>query len=384
MRTRVAALWIAHRSGRRPAPPDAFGAYVAIALATAIPLLFVLNRYSIDWDARVVWFGHARWFFIGGPFARAALSRGSVWGKLNDYPILIPSTVGSLWRLSSGIDARRAQLAVGLLNGSAIALLGWSLRELYAERFPKAATIAACGLCLAVYGFGGRYSSDGYADVLWSVTIVGAAILLLVAPVTSRRLWIGLLLLGVGGLTKSEGWTAALLVATLCIWRHRDFVRHHRWVLLGLPALCIWPLTSRLAHATTRYSFDQVKLVITGDDSAWHRAVPSLHVIVNQAPVLFVTALVLFLVRVLGRGFVPWLGPPLRFTVMVGGLLVFFLVSYMIDNGGLDILLATSVDRTTISLKLCALVEILIAAFIAAESLATVTRRSTSPRGGER
>jgi hypothetical protein len=63
-----------------------------VIVGVAVYAMTPLRRWAVDFDTRVVWFAHARWFFRGGDYVWRYLPTRAF--AHTDYPPLTPALVG--------------------------------------------------------------------------------------------------------------------------------------------------------------------------------------------------------------------------------------------------------------------------------------------------
>lgn len=359
------------RRRRRLGGQAAGVAAALVTLAVAAVPLAALRRPVVDWDARSIWSFHGRWFYAGGDYLREALDNPAFVFSHTDYPPAVPATMGVLWRLGGGIDPRVGQLATGLLNFSAVALLGLAVAALGSHRRPALRCLTGGLAVLAVYGSAMEYAGNGYVDLLWAAGVAAGAVYLLAAPWSSGNLVLGLAALLVAGLTKNEGTLVALLVLGLAAVRHRD--RGVRLAPLGASAaaLLAWVGVARLFGAESDLSESAVD-ALAGRLEVAPRLGPIVEAFGRQTALFLlvgvaVTAAGCMFLRGV-RGGMP-LGSTFWTWAAAAGTAVILGAAYLVSPHEIRWHLATSVDRTTIGLKLLILVEILCWAAVSLEYL---------------
>ena len=356
-----------HLVTRRPQRADT-GRLVAAAVVCVVSAYPLLGLESPDagWDARAIWFLHARWFFAGGASLRWAVRNPAYAFAHPDYPPLIGATVGSFWGLVGHVDLRMGQAAVTMLNVAAVALLGTGLLRLRANRAVGCCVGAA--LCLAAYGFTGVYSTNGYADLLWAACAAAAMLHLLLLPPDRADLAIGLACAVGAALTKNEGIPVAAVILLLAAVRHRGWCRAHIRsasgvaLLVGLAASVVaWPGVASLVHVRS----DLLGGARSGGPLAvkhntWARVQPAWHAIwvwcragIRLAALLTVIGALALLRRrrALGMGSSVWS------WLVVAGSLGSLVAAYALSPYDLAWHLGTSLDRTSIAPRLLVTTE---------------------------
>ena len=213
--------------------------------------LTVLERFSLGWDARSIWFFHARMLVAGGD-EYVELARVHGWSH-PDYPPLVPAALGYAWEVSSQIDYRTGQLLVAALTACGTVLAGLAIARALGSRWTGA--VAATASVAVCYGVWEGLATNGYVDPLAaSLVLAGAGYGLLAQPST-RHEKVALSCLVLAGLVKNETFTYAMvliavLVARAVVRRRRQHAspRAPLWCYgLALGAAAAWPLTVR-AH----------------------------------------------------------------------------------------------------------------------------------------
>ena len=377
----------------------------ALSLALAWCLV-PLRVPSVGWDARAIWLLRASWFLRGHDFLLVAFRSPAAQIAHASYPPLISTAVATSWQLTGNHTERLGVVIVGLLNASATMATSWVLVEAGRNAgrrnrrntngsFPEVVGIV-CALLFVLVTFGvfGPFSTNGYADPLWSVAAVGAIGYGLILPQNRRNVGAAAILLAVSGLTKTEGTATAIVLTILITLRysrhilpglHQDRALsgimprrelHHRragrtnwpYVLAGvtgLLCLSLWPVLARLEDAArdvntsgTRLGTWSSRIHLTLD-----AVVPHLHILLVAAPVALLGGLLLRRHREqagLGNDVWAWLG-------LLGGLSV-VVAAYITGPGDTAFWLLTSVHRTTMFAAIAAWLIIAVWAVVAASS----------------
>jgi hypothetical protein len=254
------------------------------------------------------------------------------------------------------------------------------------------------------FGVAGPFATNGYADLLWSASVVAAIGFGLVSPGGGRDLGAAAVLLAVAGLTKDEGAVTAAVVVVLITarvaWSRRTTAVRAEPAAegageaapgaatlgrvlvtggLGVAALSGWPLLVRLlgaapnvANLGTRTGTD---LGRAGD--AARAALPHLHVLALAVPVAVAGAVLLRGTRRrLGLGNDAW-----SWAVLVAGTAV-VVATYALGGGNVELWLLSSVHRTTFFPALVAWWVIGVWAVVAVTRLCAGPDRSGSPGCG--
>ncbi len=244
---------------RRRDPHDrnirAFG--VAALLVSGIWCLRGLRSPMIGLDARLFWILRAGWWLM--PHAEGVANMQRLGAETHaGYPPLISSTVAVAWWASGDHSERMATILIAIVNLSAALVAVWllidfgsHLRRTIAVRSPGRAPHPlnqrmlvlsdaplfaglAIGILLLLCFFGVTepFTTNGYADPLWSVAAVGAVGYVLLLPTTGYSLGTAAILLGVAGETKTEG--AAIAVGIILLLSAGTCsIRGERWFKPG-------------------------------------------------------------------------------------------------------------------------------------------------------
>lgn len=148
--------------------------------ASALVLIGVLSAIALsgpitDWDARSIWFFHAKRIFIdNGLYAQ--LDNYAGWSH-NDYPVLVPAIAASLGRGIGHWNEVFPRLSVVMVLFPAIIALAWAFNgHRVAFNLVASAMLLVCG----------KYLLNGYMDSLLAVYCACACVLL--ARMWERRL----------------------------------------------------------------------------------------------------------------------------------------------------------------------------------------------------
>lgn len=364
------------RRGLPAAPGGGYAvAKLAVLAAAALPLA-ALRRPVIDWDARSIWSFHGRWFYAGGEYLRDALDNPAFAFSHSDYPPAVPATIGVLWRLNGGIDPWIGQVAVGLLNFSAVSLIGLGFVRLGSNRNAGFRSLIGILAALGSFGVATVYGTNGYLDLLWAAGIAAAVTYLLVAPESRTNLVLGLVSLVVSGLVKNEGMVIGLFVLVLAVFRHRARGRRLLPYSASAAAVLIWPLLARTYGASSDLA-EGFRQVLAGDINIGPRFLPIAESVGRQALPLLVAAAVC---AIGGSLVLPGtrdrmsLGTGLWSWCAIAGCAIFIVAAYVVTPNDLAWHLRTSVERTTIGLQLLALIEVLCWASVSLERLSSPMR----------
>jgi hypothetical protein len=306
----------------------------------------------------------------------------------SSYPPLVSAAVAVSWQVSGVHGDRLGVVVVALLNACAAIALGWVLVEAgreaarRTEHGPRRAIALVAGvtsgalLVLAAFGVVGPFSTNGYADPLWSFAAAAAVGYGLLLPFDVRHVGAASVLVLVAGLTKEEGVATAMALVVLLVlrslahvpWDAPDARRHelsNGWVrertrsarravvvrreclaygLAGLAFLAAWPVLARLLHAPPDVNTSGARV-----GTFWYRIhltvdwmVPHLHVLSLSVPIAVLGALLLRVERrATGLANDAWAWAGLATGLFVVGW------AYASGPGDTAYWLLTSVHRTT-------------------------------------
>jgi hypothetical protein len=347
--------------GWRPSTPESSLLPALAITAAAMVMLIPLVRPAIDWDARATWFRLARWLAAGGSFTQHALGN-KAYPFNRDYPPFSAATVAAFWKLGAGIDDRAGQLIVGVLNASAAVVTALAFPRLFRRaRLGVVPTLMGMAFVVAAFGISKQYGTDGYQDLLWALTAVGATLYLLVAPVERRSGAIGLVLLLATVLTKNDASAVAVVIALAAGYRYRAELRRNPAILALVPLLFVWPILARHFGTVNEYQLGSIVDFLGGDATLWKRFNPTLD---GMQPYLLLPALLTLGTATLGTftivsarrklglndSWMVWL----VWAAMAGSLVL----AYVIADSTLSVHLQSSVDRTTTAGHLLLLAEL--------------------------
>lgn len=389
----VAALLTAR--GGRPALLRGALSSLVVVLALAVPLL-ALRTPDVFYDARSIWFLHARWLATGHDGVRAALANPAFVFSHPDYPPLTPAAVAGAWRVTgSGSDERLAQVLVALLNACAVLVLALGVTRAATGQRVRGAFAPLVGflLVIACFGIAGRYATDGYADLLWSTAAVAAVVWGLVLPPLRETTAIAALCCVVAATTKNEGLATGLIIEALVLLRWtlhdghtlRSSVRRIRrslpWSGPTALATVAWTSTVHaLGVASDVAAGGNVGRLLHLDQSVLERVRPTfaelwayLHVVPLGVGVALACCLLLAPLRHRAG-----LGHPAWTAVVAASSGVTLVLAYLLNPIDITFLVQTSMDRTTIFLRE------LVAADLAVWSIIAVGRLHTRGRARNR
>jgi hypothetical protein len=320
-------------------------------------------RPPVAWDARSIWWFHAKWFEQGGAAVVDAMRNPAFSFSHPDYPPFAPATNAAAWLVDGTQSAKHAQIVTALLTLSAVSLLGYAIWRLFAPRLGvRTATAASCLVVAASYGVARvDPATNGYVDVLWAASFATACVFLLASPKSHEALRWGALMLAVAALTKNEGLVAASFVAALTVIRYGLHRRVVAWLSLGLAPGVAWILIIRILGVVSE-SADQSRSgrLFALDPAVTSRIGPAARSVADHVGLVTVAAagvslagLVLVgpLRRKLSGSLAPWM------WVAWLGTVASLAFAYVVSSRPLAWHLRTSVTRTTIAPNLVLLAE---------------------------
>jgi len=383
--TVVVALWLLRPSRRphrrNPETPSVLdrltGLVALIGMTVAAGWsLIALRTPSVGFDARTIWMLHGRWYEQGHAVSLAALRNTALPFAHAGYPPLVGGTVALSWVITGNHTDRFGVVVVALLNACAAMAAAWMLVDLGRRagrwvadaRGPDASATVGLGvgtvpcvvgagsavlLVLVAFGVAGPFATNGYADMLWATSAVGAVGFGLVLSGRRTDLGAAVVLLAVAGLTKDEGYVTSMAIVALVALRgavSSPVGETGRWWrpmaagAAGVIGLGLWPLVTRVLHAAPNAAAPGPR---DGNDvSRLHDSVVSmaahLHILLLAAPVALVAMIVLGRARrAMGFGSDAW-----TWAALLAGL-GFILVVYVTGPANIELWLLTSTHRTT-------------------------------------
>jgi hypothetical protein len=381
----------------------------AIGLVAAVGFsLSALHAPSIGFDARTIWMLHAVSYAAGHSVSVAALKNSALPFAHASYPPLVGGTVAVSWLATGNHSYTLGVDLVALLNACAVLSAAWVMVEAGVlggrQSGPPAGVAPGSGwvvrprslpnmvgvlvavvLVLVTAGVAGIFATNGYADLLWAASAVGAVGFGLMLPLNRANLATAALLLLVAGLTKNEGTATSLAIVVLVAGRvAAQHYSVHRKIppgaviggVLGVLVLTAWALLCRLLGAApnvetigTNTASDATRAHLTYAAMAGH-----LHVLVLAAVVALVGAACLRRSRRrsgLGGDLWTW-------AALVAGVGVVAGV-YVFGPGIVQLWLITSVHRTTFFPALLGWWVIGVWAVVAASALVTPAEDPGTP-----
>jgi hypothetical protein len=325
--------------------------------------LTTVRRAPVAWDARSIWWFHAKWFAQGGGAVVDAMRNPAFSFSHPDYPPFAPATNAAAWLVDGTQSAKHAQIVTALLTLSAITVLGYAVWRLFADRLGLgAATGAAALVVAAAYGIVQvDPATNGYVDVLWGACFAAGCVFLLASPRSDDALRWGALMIAVTALTKTEGLVGASLVVFLAALRYRMHRRMLMWLGAGLAPGLAWVATVRLFGVVSESADgSRTGRLLALDPAVTSRFGPAVRSVAHQVSLVALGAAVLTVAgfglaapirRKVTGSLVPWMWIAWIGTV---GSLVF---AYVVSSRAIAWHLRTSVARTTIAPNLLLLAE---------------------------
>lgn len=363
----VSAVLVRRRTFGVPRPVADSPMLLAIALGAVVPLATVV-RAPIAWDARSIWWFHAKWWAEGGGAVLDAMRTPAFVFSHGDYPPLASATNGALWWLLGSRSLKEAQVVTAVLGLSAITMLGFAVWRLFVGNLSRVVvTLGAALLVLACYEIAGvDAATNGYVDFLWAACFAAAAVLLVASPLSDETLRWGALLLAVAALTKNEALIAALLLGGIGVVRARLRLQWIAVLAVALAPGVAWLALTKLAHVPAdKWRFSAL---FHRDPVVTDRIVPTLHWLWRDLNVVVLTAAVVSLLgyfflrdarRSITGSWFPWMW--LAWVALMGPLVL----AYVVTTDDLWWRLYTSAERTTIAPNLLLLPEIAIWTLVA-------------------
>jgi hypothetical protein len=213
----------------------------------AIPLT-ALRAPMFGWDANSIWLTHTLMVYGGHGELLSGLRNVAYQFSNPDYPPLVPAAGALAFKVFGLGDLHLSADMTILLTACALGAAATGIAAVGSggRRPARAAAVAAAGaICLAGFAVSGYSAVEGYTDLLWAASAVGAVIWGLVLPRSSQALGVSWICAAVASLTKNEGLATALVILALIALRYRPLSLPgpvaRRWAeraaLLVLPAL---------------------------------------------------------------------------------------------------------------------------------------------------
>lgn len=225
----VAASRRRRRARRRatPAPepwPWAVASALVLVAALAWPLRIIGPAY-IGFDTHAIWLVHAAAVSAGHPTMFRMLTDRAYTFANPDYPPLLPAADALAYAVNGHVAPRLAVIVTTVLNAGAVGAVASGLWRVVPRAASRARRLVALVLCAgfadAAFGVAGDFAFNGYADLMWSATALGAVVYGLVLPRSRRSVAMAWVCLAIAVLTKNEGFLVGVVVAGLIVLRHR-------------------------------------------------------------------------------------------------------------------------------------------------------------------
>jgi hypothetical protein len=329
----------------------------------------------LAWDARSIWFHHAKW--LNGPAEYFLEAQFLPAGNWPDYPFTGPALMTLSWQLSGG--AENLWLA-SRISGVLVILVGLLAVFVLANRFaPEAHFALKLGIAF-IFASSLTLLADGYYNAGYQDTLQAALVGLLFAVVLSMKnsSWRDLILPSVvfilSSNIKQEGFwfaTGVLVLALMVQAIQRNFIP---LALLAAPVLVragwSWfqdhvgmPDNGHTAEVIERFP-----LLFSGDPevAANLQLVFTNGIQPRSMSYILLVALSAIVLVLLGRGEGLVARIPTSLATMLApyGVLAVAVITYVLgQSGGLEWWLGTSYTRITSTFELLSLVAMLITVF---------------------
>lgn len=360
------AAWVLRDRARYLAPLPPGWRWALLVPAVGLVPLLTVRLPPVGWDARSIWWFHARWFLEGGGATVDALRNRAFDFAHPDYPPLASATTALDWWFTGSQSLRAAQVGSAVITLSAVVTLGALIWRLAGPRLSAAGAGLGALVVLGAYGVTGvgvgaqAVGTNGYVDLLQAAALVAAAVALLVARVDDDdAIRIGALCLAVAAATKHEGLVAALVVAALALARlaARSNLRRRAvaWIAASFVPAGLWIAVITTHDVRSVSDRSRIDELLRLDEVVTDRFDQTLEALWNEMWPLLIAAVVVTVV-----GFVVFRrGARLRDTssgtwlwAVWGATSVALMLAYLVSPLPLGFHLVSSVDRTPITPKL--------------------------------
>ena len=375
---------------RHLARPPKGWPWLLVVPAAGIAPLATVRLSPVAWDARSIWWFHARWFSAGGDATVDALQHRVFGFAHQDYPPLASATTALGWWFTGSQPLRAAQIGTAVLTLSAVVTLGAVIWRLATPRLSAAGAALGALVVLAAYGVTGVGHSapavgpNGYVDLLQAAALTAAAVALLVAPLEyDDATRIGALCLAVSAATKNEGVVAALVVGVIALVRARARRRTVGWVAIAFVPAALWAVVLATVGVRSEADRQRIDELLRLDRIVTDRFDPTIDALWDQMWPLLVAALVVTAVGlVVFRGGARPSGTTTTASLWAvwGATSVALLLAYLVSSLPIGFHLVSSIDRATIMPKL--LLVAIVATWTVVGALA-IAERIASPARGE-
>jgi hypothetical protein len=352
-----------------------------------------LSTPTVGFDARALWLMRAGWFLQ--PHHQLMINMRVPYLGIGQsaYPPLVSAVTATAWSVTGDHSVRLGVTVIALLNTCALAAAAFGIVELgrgsaralagatgpgdlvvdpprngvprptRTVATPKAplvtGVVGAVLLVFVAFGVTEPFATNGYADPIWSLAAVGAVVFGL--QLNGERSYAGTtaILLLVAGMSKDEGFAAAIILIALVALRGLVRIPRvdlgRRWwrpLAIGaveLAAVAAWPILMHALHARGASTVSSAPRDIGHRaDVVYHGMSPYLHVLVLAVPVAVLGGLALSRVRRTGavaNDLWAW-------AALVGGLLA-VVGAYTTESGSIQFWLVGTVHRVTEFPVLC-------------------------------
>ncbi|MPY95413.1 MAG: hypothetical protein GEV08_20865 [Acidimicrobiia bacterium] len=178
---------------------------LGLAALVSAPLLAAGVAAPTEYDAKAIWYFHARWSWEGGDVARAALANPAFDYAHPDYPPLVPGTTAALWSVVDGGDLRLAQWVTTLQTWGAVLLVAMLVVTAVGRRAELGVATLGGLFVVGCFGVAGGFGTRGYADLLWAGAAMAGAVATLVLPRRAGTAPLAAVCFAAAALTKGEG-----------------------------------------------------------------------------------------------------------------------------------------------------------------------------------
>jgi len=172
--------WLALRSSpSRPRMAGLDGWDAVVLIGPLVILALAALNPPVEWDARSIWWFHTSWFWGGGSSVQPALGNAALAFSHPDYPPLVPATIAIAWRASGSSSLQLALELSTMLTMTALATLGFVVRNLVAAASAWWGRVAGLAVALSAWMLASNTVARGLVDHLWSACLAASAVLLL-------------------------------------------------------------------------------------------------------------------------------------------------------------------------------------------------------------
>lgn len=324
---------------------------------------------TIGFDTRAVWMLRAGWFLRPHQQLLATMRVGIHFLPQSTYPPLVSAAGAVAWSVTGQDSVRLGVLVIALLNGCALALgalavlrAGLGAATVQGRRLggrhwsgylpAVVGLVGAVLLVFVTFGVTEPFMTNGYADPLWSLTMVGAIAYGLQLDAGEGCLGAAALLVLVAGMSKEEGAATAVLVIVLLVARRcTTLIRSGQsglwpWPVgagvIGLVLVGAWPGAVHLVGIHQPAPGPRLGSYVHRAQQAFSGLEPHLHVLWLALPVAVVGGLLLPRSRRLaglGNDWWGWAG-------LMAGLLVIE-GAYVTGTASVPVWLLTTAHRVT-------------------------------------